>query len=733
MLCTASILNLCCISLDRYLAITRPLTYSRQRSPKLARTMIAIVWIASILISCPPVFGWRDRQRQPNTCYLNKLLSYRIYSSMGSFFLPCFVMIFVYLRIFKVIHDREKYLTNNNSSNTTTFSLPEIKIRGEQRKLLARVNASSKSTFAKAKKTTKNSKEVASSLSSSSERASRASKSAKSNKSNERATSKESLKKKAVEPSTLDASNCTNKTKVAVTVVARNQSPSVECDHEVAYANSSEPIQTDKLNAMPIKERENVNADLNDSKNESNVINCKHSKMDKRSESIANEKNVKDTNENSEILKENKLEKDRSKEKRSSCASQKQSTFKREHTDSLVANISKTATTRDSLFCSDDDCFCIKKSKSKNTRRLKSQQLGSSESLGDASSKANKAVKSLIETKENSLDSKKCNSPFTPRSSPSPTPSNQRSLSIACEKEVKCHEKKALRLFNCCSSEGEINESKKSRRFKFENSTASKLNNTESKIKNKYKTDVLRMSTSKGDTSSSSSSLSSLTVKTFKKQYQLQQQQHSAYKAHELSNSNVEQLKRNSKMTIKASRPANLHVLNKRLSNQSKNKKQTINRGYISRLRIAFRTFQHRRLRRPSSKSVCSSNVTQTTMAATPAIQANTSSTPINESKKNSLFYKYTTPIKTTSSTYCFNNGSNTVSALNHVSALNKTMPNDLVALKLATNSSAIDLNKIPFTIDESVKKNRQRYFSHYYNSYMQQCNDEQHVFDKQK
>lgn len=120
-LCTASILNLCCISLDRYFAITRPLKYSRQRSPKLAKIMITVVWIGSFLITCPPIFGWRDTNRKPNTCTLNLLLSYRIYSSLGSFFLPCFIMVFVYLRIFKVIHDREKYL-KKSATSATTFS-----------------------------------------------------------------------------------------------------------------------------------------------------------------------------------------------------------------------------------------------------------------------------------------------------------------------------------------------------------------------------------------------------------------------------------------------------------------------------------------------------------------------------------------------------------------------------------------------------------------------------------
>jgi hypothetical protein len=59
LLCTASILSLCAISVDRYLAVTQPLNYSRRRrSKRLALLMILAVWLAALAITCPPIFGW---------------------------------------------------------------------------------------------------------------------------------------------------------------------------------------------------------------------------------------------------------------------------------------------------------------------------------------------------------------------------------------------------------------------------------------------------------------------------------------------------------------------------------------------------------------------------------------------------------------------------------------------------------------------------------------------------
>lgn len=62
LLCTASIMNLCLISLDRYWSITQAIEYLKQRTPARAAFMIAAVWVMSALICIPPLLGWKGQR-----------------------------------------------------------------------------------------------------------------------------------------------------------------------------------------------------------------------------------------------------------------------------------------------------------------------------------------------------------------------------------------------------------------------------------------------------------------------------------------------------------------------------------------------------------------------------------------------------------------------------------------------------------------------------------------------
>lgn len=101
MLCTASILSLCAISVDRYFVITRPFQYAMKRTPLRMTLMILSVWLLSALISIPPLFGWQADQSEGN-CVLSQAIGYQVYATIGAFYLPLTVMIVIYYRIYMV-------------------------------------------------------------------------------------------------------------------------------------------------------------------------------------------------------------------------------------------------------------------------------------------------------------------------------------------------------------------------------------------------------------------------------------------------------------------------------------------------------------------------------------------------------------------------------------------------------------------------------------------------------
>ncbi|XP_033324581.2 octopamine receptor in mushroom bodies isoform X2 [Megalopta genalis] len=144
-MCTASILNLCAISLDRYLAVTRPVSYPQIMSPKRARLLVATVWILSFVICFPPLVGWKDKRSHPtynvtfaqngpfNTttilvpvkpcpwiCELTNDAGYVVYSALGSFYIPMLVMLFFYWRIYNAAVSTTKAI--NQGFRTTKGS-----------------------------------------------------------------------------------------------------------------------------------------------------------------------------------------------------------------------------------------------------------------------------------------------------------------------------------------------------------------------------------------------------------------------------------------------------------------------------------------------------------------------------------------------------------------------------------------------------------------------------------
>jgi hypothetical protein len=127
--CTASIMNLCVISFDRYNAITQPLQYARKRTARRAASMILIAWLYSVIIALPPLFGWRE-QRNPDyyECMISQDKGYTIYSTVGAFYLPLAVMIYLYGRVFRATLKRKREWVPGPGSSQVSVRINKVRL-----------------------------------------------------------------------------------------------------------------------------------------------------------------------------------------------------------------------------------------------------------------------------------------------------------------------------------------------------------------------------------------------------------------------------------------------------------------------------------------------------------------------------------------------------------------------------------------------------------------------------
>src|SRR6218665_29781 len=148
---TASIMNLCAISLDRYIHIRNPLHYESWVTQNRTLFVITSIWVLSALISFLPIqLGWHRARVESNLedevaddeffiCALDLNPLYAVLSSIVSFYLPCIVMILIYIKLYHYAKIHVKRIRRDEEllskiGNCDVGSASDIKTRMTQHK-----------------------------------------------------------------------------------------------------------------------------------------------------------------------------------------------------------------------------------------------------------------------------------------------------------------------------------------------------------------------------------------------------------------------------------------------------------------------------------------------------------------------------------------------------------------------------------------------------------------------
>lgn len=106
--CTASILHLVAISLDRFWGVSN-IDYIRRRCAKQILKMIGAVWFVAVSISIPPLFGWKEEDNNAEKnglCVISQNLVYTVFSTFGAFYCPLVLMVFLNCKIYVAARSR---------------------------------------------------------------------------------------------------------------------------------------------------------------------------------------------------------------------------------------------------------------------------------------------------------------------------------------------------------------------------------------------------------------------------------------------------------------------------------------------------------------------------------------------------------------------------------------------------------------------------------------------------
>ncbi|XP_075940221.1 trace amine-associated receptor 1-like [Anarhichas minor] len=135
-LSTASILHLCCISIDRYYAVCQPLAYKSKVNDRVIGIMILVSWAVAAIIGIGIIFAGFNQGKCEESCLIDSLISTTL-AYIFSFYIPVSIMLSIYLKIFLVAKRQAISIQNTTGLSTKSSGATVSKMERKATKTLA--------------------------------------------------------------------------------------------------------------------------------------------------------------------------------------------------------------------------------------------------------------------------------------------------------------------------------------------------------------------------------------------------------------------------------------------------------------------------------------------------------------------------------------------------------------------------------------------------------------------
>lgn len=117
-----SVCNLCCITFDRFFAVTRPLRYHMKITRKAVLSMIILSWIVPSIVSLVPV-TWLYTDTAPEDQKTNNKIFYTL-QVVVFMFCPCLIMLIAYVVIYNIAWKQTRHIRHVMRSVSSVSSGP---------------------------------------------------------------------------------------------------------------------------------------------------------------------------------------------------------------------------------------------------------------------------------------------------------------------------------------------------------------------------------------------------------------------------------------------------------------------------------------------------------------------------------------------------------------------------------------------------------------------------------